>query len=46
MHWEAHRSWLDDMGVTSRDQLFDARTNIEAAYALYQRNGGWGPWAL
>ncbi len=46
MHWEAHRSWLADMGVTSRDQLFDARTNIEAAYALYQRSGGWGPWAL
>lgn len=46
MNWEAHRSWLANIGVTSRDQLFDARTNIEAAYALYQRNGGWGPWAL
>lgn len=45
MHWEAHRGWLQELGITSRDQLFDARTNIEAAYALYQRNGGWGPWA-
>jgi LysM repeat protein len=46
MHWEAHQSWLVDMGITSRDQLFDARTNIEAAYTLYQRSGGWGPWSL
>ena len=46
LHWEAHRGWMDDFGVTSVDQLFDARTNIELAYALYQRNGGWGPWAL
>jgi soluble lytic murein transglycosylase-like protein len=46
MHWEAHKSWLIDMGISSRDQLFDARTNIEAAYTLYQRSGGWGPWAL
>jgi len=44
MYWEQHRSWLVDIGVTSRDQLFDARTNIEAAYALYQR-GGWSPWS-
>ena len=43
MHWEAHRSWMSDLGITSRDQLFDARTNIEAAYGLYQRSG-WGPW--
>ena len=46
MHWEAHKSWLVDMGITSRDQLFDARTNIEAAYTLYQRSGGWAPWNL
>ena len=46
MHWEAHQSWLVDMGITSRDQLFDARTNIEAAYTLYQRSGGWAPWNL
>jgi LysM repeat protein len=46
VHWEAHKSWLIEMGISSRDELFDARTNIEAAYALYQRSGGWGPWAL
>lgn len=45
IYWEVHRSWLAERGVTSRDQLFDARTNAEAAYALYQRSGGFGPWA-
>lgn len=45
IYWEVHRSWLAERGVTSRDQLFEARTNVEAAYALYQRSGGFGPWA-
>jgi LysM repeat protein len=44
MHWVAHRSWLDDYGITSTNDLLDARKNITAAYALYQRAGGWGPW--
>jgi hypothetical protein len=44
INWNAHRSWLDDIGVTSATQLFDARTNARAALALYQRSGGWGPW--
>ncbi|WP_116996651.1 LysM peptidoglycan-binding domain-containing protein [Desertimonas flava] len=43
---EQHLSWLADYGITSVSQLFDARTNIQAAYYLYQRSGGWGPWAL
>lgn len=46
IHWPAHQSWLAGMGITERSQLFDARTNIRAAYALYQRSGGWGPWAM
>ena len=44
MHWGAHQGWLDDYGITSTNDLFDARKNITAAYALYQRAGGWGPW--
>ncbi len=44
INWNAHRSWLDDIGVTSATQLLDARTNARAALALYQRSGGWGPW--
>jgi hypothetical protein len=44
IHWSAHKSWLDDLGVMSPTQLLDARTNAQAAYALYLRSG-WGPWA-
>jgi LysM repeat protein len=44
IHWEAHRSWLDDFGVTSPEQLYDPRVNAEMALALYMRSGGWGPW--
>lgn len=44
IYWSVHRGWLDDMGVTSAEQLFDPLTNARAAYALYQRAGGFGPW--
>jgi len=46
MYWEVHSDWLGDMGITSANQLFDPATNARAAYALYQRAGGWGPWAV
>ena len=45
IHWNAHKRWLSGIGITERRQLFDARTNATAAYALYQRNG-WSPWDL
>ena len=45
IHWNAHKRWLAGIGVTEKVQLFDARTNARAAYALYQRNG-WSPWDL
>jgi LysM repeat protein len=44
LYWTVHRSWLDDFGINSTADLYDARKNITAAYALYQRSGGWGPW--
>jgi hypothetical protein len=44
IHWEAHRSWLSSIGVTSAWQLYDANVNTVAAYTLYQRSGGFGPW--
>jgi hypothetical protein len=44
IYWTVHRSWLADMGITSASDLLDARTNAEAAYELYRRAGGWGPW--
>jgi len=46
MYWEVHRGWLTDMGITSAEQLYDPTTNARAAYALYQRAGGWGPWGF
>ena len=45
IYWEVHDSWLDGIGVTSADQLYDPSINAQAAYALYQRAGGWGPWS-
>ncbi|HSP28588.1 MAG TPA: LysM peptidoglycan-binding domain-containing protein, partial [Ilumatobacteraceae bacterium] len=44
IHWTAHRSWLETIGVTSASQLFDPVVNANAAYTLYQRSGGFGPW--
>jgi LysM repeat protein len=44
IYWSVHRSWMSGHGVTSVSQLLDARTNIEMAYRIYQRAGGWGPW--
>ncbi len=44
IYWSVHQSWLDDYGVNSATDLFDARKNVEAAYALYRGSGGWSPW--
>lgn len=44
INWAAHKSWLASIGISSSNDLLDARKNITAAYAIYQRSGGWGPW--
>ncbi len=44
VYWSVHQAWLDDLGVTSPDQLYDPTINARAALALYERSGGWGPW--
>ncbi len=44
MYWDVHKSWLSGIGITSATQLYDPTTNARAAYALYERAGGWGPW--
>jgi LysM repeat protein len=46
IYFDVHKGWLAGIGVTSAEQLFDPATNARAAYTLYQRSGGWGPWAL
>jgi LysM repeat protein len=44
LYWSVHWSWLDDFGIYTATDLFDADKNVRAAYGLYQRSGGWGPW--
>lgn len=44
VYWSVHRAWLGDIGITSADQLYDPTLNARAAFALYERAGGWGPW--
>jgi LysM repeat protein len=44
IYYRWHKSWLPEVGVTSANQLLDPRLNAVAAYRIYQRNNGWGPW--
>lgn len=44
INWWAHKSWLQNMGITKASQLRDARVNATAALEMYKRNSGWGPW--
>ena len=44
IYYSVHRSWLASLGIDSAQDLFDPRANAIAAYTLYQRAGGWGPW--
>ena len=46
IYYDVHKGWLADLGIDSRDDLYHPRTNAEAAFALYQRAGGWAPWSL
>ena len=44
IYYTVHRTWLGQMGITNATQLWDPKLNAEAAYVLYQRWGGFGPW--
>ena len=44
IYYRWHKSWLPEVGVMSANQLLDPKLNAVAAYRLYQRNNGWGPW--
>lgn len=43
IHWSAHRGWLDELGITSVDQLYNPVNNIRAAARLYRMDGT-QPW--
>ena len=44
INWSAHHTWLKRMGITSPQQLLDARVNATAGLAIYKRSNGWGAW--
>ena len=44
IYYRWHKTWLPNVGITSAEQLLDPRLNARAAYRMYQRNNGWGPW--
>ena len=45
IYFDMGKNFLPQMGITSPEQLLDARTNITAAYKLYTL-AGWDPWNL
>ena len=45
IYYDVHKSWLAGIGVNEKSDLYDPYLNAKAAYALYQRSGGWGPWS-
>jgi LysM repeat protein len=44
LHWQAHRSWMRNIGISSPEQLLDAHINAKAALALYKRSNSWAAW--
>jgi hypothetical protein len=44
IYFNANRSFLGRYGVTSANQLLDARTNVTIAYEMYKVSG-WSPWS-
>ena len=44
IYFTANQSALKGWGITSASMLFDPAVNAYAAYAMYLRAGGWGPW--
>ena len=44
INWQSHKSWLVGIGITSAQQLLDARVNAKAGYAIYKRSNSWGAW--
>ncbi len=46
IYWNVHKGWLSGIGITSSQQLLDARVNAAVALEIYTRAGGWGPWSV
>ena len=48
INWGFHkdRGWLQNLGITSREQLFDPATNMKAAKYLYDGSGNFSDWTV
>lgn len=48
INWGYHKDsgWLQKLGITSREQLFDPATNMKAAKYLFDGRGGFGDWTV
>ena len=44
IYYRWHKNWLPNVGVNSAQELLNPILNAKAAYRMYQRNNGWGPW--
>jgi soluble lytic murein transglycosylase-like protein len=44
IYYRWHKNWLPTVGVNSAQDLLNPILNAKAAYRMYQRNNGWGPW--
>jgi LysM repeat protein len=44
IYYRWHKNWLPTVGVNSAQDLLNPILNTKAAYRMYQRNNGWGPW--
>ena len=48
INWGYHkdRGWLQDLGITKREDLLDPVKNMEAAKWLYDQRGNFGDWTV
>jgi hypothetical protein len=48
INWGYHKDngWLQDLGINSREDLFDPAKNMKAAKYLYDGRGGFGDWTV
>jgi hypothetical protein len=46
IYFGANRASLTAWGISSASALYDPEVNAFAAYAMYLRAGGWGPWGM
>lgn len=48
INWGYHKDkgWLQGLGITKREQLYDAKTNLKAALHLYKQRGNFNDWSV